>query len=165
MNSAGATPNRNIFGKENWRQKTQKQFCFDRYGFSPTPTPTPKASFILSTQAPTIQKNLQCSVSKLELYLSHCSGRSTAVEHTPRNREVVGSNPAGCWAFSLIYPLSSASLIQVPQRGGTLLIFLHEICLAVQFDANKHNKGRVPGVQLMLADDSTKSDNQNLTWH
>ena len=26
----------------------------------------------------------------------------TAVEHTPRCREVVGSNPAGCWAFSLL---------------------------------------------------------------
>ena len=28
------------------------------------------------------------------------SGCSTAVEHTPRNREVVGSNPVGSWAFS-----------------------------------------------------------------
>ena len=27
------------------------------------------------------------------------SGCSTAVEHTPRDREVVGLNPAGCWAF------------------------------------------------------------------
>ena len=28
-----------------------------------------------------------------------CSSCSTAVEHTPRDREVVDSNPAGCWAF------------------------------------------------------------------
>ena len=27
------------------------------------------------------------------------SGCSTGVEHTPRDREVMGSNPAGCWAF------------------------------------------------------------------
>ena len=35
------------------------------------------------------------------LQWSHCagSGCSTAVERRPRNREVVGSNPARCWAF------------------------------------------------------------------
>ena len=27
------------------------------------------------------------------------SGSSTAVEHTPQHREVMGSNTAGCWAF------------------------------------------------------------------
>ena len=38
--------------------------------------------------------------------------------------EVVGSNPAGCWAFSsLLYPISSPSLIQVPLAGTTQLIF------------------------------------------
>ena len=31
----------------------------------------------------------------------YCSGCSIAVEHTPRYREAMGSNPAGCWAFFL----------------------------------------------------------------
>ena len=56
------------------------------------------------------------------------SGCCTAVERMPCNREVMGSNPAGCWAFSLIYPLSSASFIQVPLGGAIQLIFLQKIC-------------------------------------
>ena len=40
------------------------------------------------------------------------SGCSTVVEHMPCDREVMGSNPAGCWAFSLLYLISSASLIR-----------------------------------------------------
>ena len=53
------------------------------------------------------------------------AGCSAAVEGTPYDREVVGSNTARCWGFySLLYPISSASLIQVPQGGATLLIFL-----------------------------------------
>ena len=53
------------------------------------------------------------------------TGCSTAVDGTPHDREVVGSNPAGCWAFySLLYPIISAPLIQVPQGSATLLIFL-----------------------------------------
>ena len=47
---------------------------------------------------------------------------STVVERKPSYRESVGSNPA----FSLLYHLSSVSLIQVPQRGETLLVFLQE---------------------------------------
>ena len=31
------------------------------------------------------------------------SAYSTAVEHTPHNREVVGLNPARCGAFSLLF--------------------------------------------------------------
>ena len=32
------------------------------------------------------------------------SSCSTAIEHMPRDREVVGSNPDGCWAFfSLLF--------------------------------------------------------------
>ena len=46
------------------------------------------------------------------------------------HREVMGSNPAGCWAFSLFCPLSSASLIKVPQGGATLLIFLRKNMLS-----------------------------------
>ena len=52
------------------------------------------------------------------------SGCSTAVECTPHDREVVGLNPTGWRLFSLHYPISSASLIQVPQAGATLMIFL-----------------------------------------
>ena len=40
------------------------------------------------------------------------SGCSTVVEDTPRDREIVGLNPAGCGAFSLLYLISSASLIR-----------------------------------------------------
>ena len=40
------------------------------------------------------------------------SGCSTAVEHTPRDREVEGSDPAGCWACSPLYLISSVSLIR-----------------------------------------------------
>ena len=56
-------------------------------------------------------------------FLYFGSGCSTAEERMPRNREVMGSNPAGCCAFSLLYPLSSAFFIQIPQVGATLLIF------------------------------------------
>ena len=50
------------------------------------------------------------------------SGCCTAVEHTP-----VKQNSWGCWVWiplgaglfsSLLYPISSASLIQVPQKGA-----------------------------------------------
>ena len=40
------------------------------------------------------------------------SGCSTAVEHTSHDSEVVGSNPAGCWAFSLLHLICSVSLIR-----------------------------------------------------
>ena len=50
-------------------------------------------------------------------------GCSTVViECMPRDREVVGSNPTGCWDFPLFYTIS-ASLILVPRGGETLLIF------------------------------------------
>ena len=40
-------------------------------------------------------------------------GCSTAVEHTPCDREAVGSNPAGLGFFSsLLYPIRSVSLIR-----------------------------------------------------
>ena len=60
----------------------------------------------------------------LIIFASKGSGCSTAVECTPHIREVMGSNPAGFRAFSLLYPLSNSSLIQVPQGSATLLIFL-----------------------------------------
>ena len=41
------------------------------------------------------------------------SGCSTAIEHTPRDREVLGSNSAECRAFSsILYPISSVSLFR-----------------------------------------------------
>ena len=52
----------------------------------------------------------QAIVSNMFVYLG--SGCSTAVEHMPRTREVVGSNSVGCWAFSLLYLISSASSIR-----------------------------------------------------
>ena len=51
------------------------------------------------------------------------SGCSTAVEHTLCDREVVGSYPARCWAFPLLYLISSTSLIQVPHGDATQMIF------------------------------------------
>ena len=43
----------------------------------------------------------------------------------------------GAGLFSFLYPISSASLIQVPHRDATLLIFIKKICLAKQLEA-KH---------------------------
>ena len=63
-------------------------------------------------------------VHKVKLTLG--SGCNTASESTPRNREVIGLNHAECQAFFLIYSLSRASLIQAPQGGATLLIFLQK---------------------------------------
>ena len=45
------------------------------------------------------------------------SSCSTAVEHTPVEQNTVGSNLARCLAFSsLLFPISTTSLIQVPHR-------------------------------------------------
>ena len=47
-------------------------------------------------------KNLLLNVGikrRLNFSATWGSGCSTAVERTPHNIEVVGSNPAGCWAF------------------------------------------------------------------
>ena len=45
--------------------------------------------------------------------------------------------PQGAGLFSLLFPLSSASLIQVPRGGATLLIFLQKICRAMQLEAKQ----------------------------
>ena len=37
---------------------------------------------------------------------------STVVEHMTRDRKIVGSNPAGCWASSFLYLISGVSLIR-----------------------------------------------------
>ena len=55
-----------------------------------------------------LQKNLDLS----NYFFDLGCGCSTAVEHMPRNRVIMGSNPAGCWAF--FSSLRRAFLIQVP---------------------------------------------------
>ena len=70
---------------------------------------------------------------------SQGSGCSTAVEHI-----TVVQNSWGRGFeygrvrlfFSLLYPISGGSSIQVPHRGVTLLIFL-KICLAMQLEAKQ----------------------------
>ena len=42
------------------------------------------------------------------------SGCCTAVKLAPRNRNVAGSNPSGCWAFFSFCPLSDVFLNQFP---------------------------------------------------
>ena len=56
----------------------------------------------------------RCPRSSLEMAkrkMKKGSGCSTAVEHMPRDREVMSSNPTGCWAFSFLCLISSAFLI------------------------------------------------------
>ena len=55
------------------------------------------------------------------------SGCSTAVERMSCNREVVGLNPTGCWAF---FPSLSSQQVPpwVPREGVTLLISLSYLC-------------------------------------
>ena len=51
------------------------------------------------------------------------SSCSTAVERTPQNKEVMVPHPAKVLGFfsSLLNPLSSAPLIQVPRGGATFV--------------------------------------------
>ena len=66
-------------------------------------------------------------------------GRWTTVKRTPRNQEVVGSNPAGCWAFFLLLFLPTflhqwSVLNQVTQGGASLTLCCESNknrCLAV----------------------------------
>ena len=48
---------------------------------------------------------------RLDLLLVACkhqvSGCCTALEHEPHDQEVMGLNPAWCWAFFSVYPLKS----------------------------------------------------------
>ena len=55
------------------------------------------------------------------------NGCSTAAERMPCNLEAVGSNPAGCWAFSLLLLLPTflrqwSVLNQVPQGSASLTV-------------------------------------------
>ena len=58
--------------------------------------------------------------------LSLGSSCSTAIEHMLHDREVMGSNPVGCWVFSSL-PYQWCILNQVPHGGATLLIFFKKI--------------------------------------
>ena len=61
------------------------------------------------------------------VFLQLGSGCSTVVEHTPRGREVVGSNSAGCWAFFSSLSYQKYGLYQVPGGGARLQIFQYKI--------------------------------------
>ena len=67
-------------------------------------------------------ESLNCS----DAWVSTWSINEQRLWHSGRaHREIMGSNPAGCWAFSLLYLIRSASLIRCNSTGGsTLLIFL-----------------------------------------
>ena len=67
-------------------------------------------------------ESLNCS----DAWVSTWSINEQRLWHSGRaHREIMGSNPAGCWAFSLLYLISSAFLIRCNSTGGsTLLIFL-----------------------------------------
>ena len=46
----------------------------------------------------------------------------TSVEHTPRDKEVVGSNPAGCWAFfSLLFRFPFSVSLSLSISGVSLI--------------------------------------------
>ena len=66
-----------------------------------------------------------------------CLFLGSGCSKVPYDRDVVGSNPIGCWLLSLLYPNSSASLIQVPHGGAAQLIFILKMCLAIQFEVNQ----------------------------
>ena len=68
------------------------------------------------------------------------------VEHTPRDREVVGSNPASCWAlFSSLFSLYGISLsiyqglsiIRSLTEVQNYWFSLKNVSLAVQLDAKQ----------------------------
>ena len=50
-------------------------------------------------------------------------GGSKVVKSMPYGRDVVGLNPGGGSIFPNLYPISNATLIEVPRVGTTLLIF------------------------------------------
>ena len=69
------------------------------------------------------------------------SSCSTAVELTPYNREVVGSIPARCGAFSSTI-FSTVSLKKVPRVGTALLFFRNinaQLCGLGQNKLNNHS--------------------------
>ena len=65
-----------------------------------------RASYFLAFLAQFIISVSFLQLPLIKTWIALGSGCSTAVERMPRNREVVGSNPAGCWAFFLFSILS-----------------------------------------------------------
>ena len=78
------------------------------------------------------------------------------VEQTPHYQEIVGSNPASCWAFSFYFSFPSfyhqwGVLNQVPQGGASLAVFCDSKnkigCLAVLLGA-KHAQYAQIGLKI-----------------
>ena len=62
------------------------------------------------------------------------SGCSTAVEHTPHDSEVVGSNPTGCWAF---FSDQQCVLNSGPSGRCNTTAFPIQLYLATQLEVNQ----------------------------
>ena len=58
--------------------------------------------------------------------------------------------PPGGELLSLLYPLSSAPLIQVPQGGETLLIFPIKNSSSVQLEAKRASNARIEQKESIL---------------
>ena len=82
---------------------------------------------------------IKCSLLSTNIQIL-CRCSCTAVKHTPRDREVLGLNPTGCWAFfsvSLSHSLY-ISVLNVPRGGATLQILLEKkLFLAVQLEVKQ----------------------------
>ena len=75
----------------------------------------PIESFVVGTRSSDKKEVLEANLSNFsirrirqkvdltDLFLDMGRGCSTAVERSPRNLEVVGSNPVGCWAFFFFF--------------------------------------------------------------
>ena len=91
------------------------------------------------------------------------SGCSTAVDHTPRDREVLGSNPAECRNFSsILYPINVASLIR------SLTEVLH-YCFTFKNMLNRaalrRNKLKMSGLSKPQLTKATKTRNKPRCCH
>ena len=72
-----------------------------------------------------VRSKMEFSLLSLSTQLSLSQGCRTAVEHTPHNQKIVGSNPPKCWFFLLSFPtfLHQRSVLnQVPQGGASLTV-------------------------------------------
>ena len=71
-------------------------------------------------------------------YISYLSVGAVVVAqvvvHRTSDQKVLGSIPAGSWAFFSSLSYQKCVLNQVPHGGASLLIFLFKKCLAVQLE-------------------------------
>ena len=74
------------------------------------------------TEAPMVPR--LCSDEHNDLF-KNISCCCIAVEHTPREHDVLGSNPAGCWGFPLLF-LSLYSSLSLSISGVSLIRSLTE---------------------------------------